>query len=314
MAGVCPPEFFRQEKSYMSREPQKVTKKQGLLISIISTVITVLALLYYFLPVFQEMLAPTTDSPVAVTTVADTTVAVTTEVRTTEKETKEVWPSPETIYLSTIDVTIPAYSGNPVIEINKNVPYFTRAEKKKTECFENYHALDELGRCVLAYANISQEIRPTEERGSIGSVKPSGWHTVKYAGLVDGNYLYNRCHLIAYMLAGENANRKNLITGTRYLNINGMLPYEEKADDYLDKNPKNHLLYRATPCFTGDNLVADGVLLEAYSVEDKGKGLKFCVFCYNVQPGIEINYANGDSRLMENFEGYQRVEEEGVHE
>ena len=139
---------------------------------------------------------------------------------------------------------------------------------------------------------------PTEQRGSIGMVKPSGWQTVKYNGLIDGNYLYNRCHLIAYELAAENANTLNLITGTRYLNIQGMLRFENKVADYVNYTG-NHALYRSTPIFEGDDLVASGVLMEGYSVEDAGQGVQYCVFCYNVQPGIDINYANGDSWLID---------------
>lgn len=137
---------------------------------------------------------------------------------------------------------------------------------------------------------------PTEERGAIGSVKPTGWHTVKYNGIVDGNYLYNRCHLIAYCLTAENTNKKNLITGTRYMNTQGMLPYETKVAQYVEQTA-NHVLYRVTPVFEGNNLVASGVLMEAYSVEDEGKGISFCVYCYNVQPGITIHYKTGDSKL-----------------
>jgi DNA-entry nuclease len=144
---------------------------------------------------------------------------------------------------------------------------------------------------------------PTEERGKIGQIKPSGWQTVKYNGYVDGNYLYNRCHLIGYQLAGENANEKNLITGTRYMNVEGMLPFENDVADYIDEYPDRHVLYRVTPIFTGDHLLADGVLMEAYSVEDQGAGVEFCVFCYNVQPGIIIDYANGESSLDENYAG-----------
>ena len=148
----------------------------------------------------------------------------------------------------------------------------------------------------VAYANVCPELMPTEERGEIGSIKPSGWHTVKYNGIVDGNYLYNRCHLIAYCLTAENANKKNLITGTRYLNNEGMLPYEIKVAQYVE-DTGNHVLYRVTPVFEGNNLLASGIMMEAYSVEDKGKGISFCVYAYNVQPGITINYKNGDSKL-----------------
>ena len=191
---------------------------------------------------------------------------------------------------------VPKYSGEASVTVNNNKPYFTAREKKNTKTFESYHKLDKLGRCGVAYANVCPELMPTEERGAIGSVKPSGWHTVKYNGIVDGNYLYNRCHLIAYCLTAENANKKNLITGTRYMNTEGMLPYETKVAQYVEQSG-NHVLYRVTPVFEGDNLVAGGVLMEAYSVEDSGKGISFCVYCYNVQPQITIDYKTGDSKL-----------------
>lgn len=187
---------------------------------------------------------------------------------------------------------IPAYSGTPYTEVNGNEPYFTEADLT-TQSFETYSELDSLGRCGVVYANVGQDLMPTEPRGEIGAVKPTGWHLVKYDN-VDGKYLYNRCHLIAYMLAAENANPQNLITGTRYLNVQGMLPFETKVCDYV-KNTGNHVLYRVTPIFDGDNLLADGVLMEAYSVEDAGEGISFCVFAYNVQPGIGIDYATGDN-------------------
>lgn len=188
--------------------------------------------------------------------------------------------------------TIPEYSGNPYVELNGNVPYFTDEELTIT-AFELYSELDSLGRCGAGYANICQEIMPTEERGSIGMVKPTGWHTVKYDCIAD-RYLYNRCHLIGYQLAGENANEKNLITGTRYLNVDGMLPFENEVADYVN-DTDNHVLYRVTPVFSGDNLVASGVIIEAKSVEDNGAGVQFNVYCYNVQPGVNIDYATGDS-------------------
>lgn len=192
---------------------------------------------------------------------------------------------------------VPKYNGEASVEVNGNKPYFTAKEKKNTKSFESYHKLDKLGRCGVAYANVCKDTMPTEERGAIGSVKPTGWHTVKYNGIVDGNYLYNRCHLIAYCLTAENANKKNLITGTRYLNIEGMLPYETKVANYVDRTG-NHVLYRVTPVFKGDNLLASGVLMEGYSVEDKGKGIKFCAYAYNVQPDIKIDYKTGDSKLI----------------
>ena len=199
---------------------------------------------------------------------------------------------------------IPAYSGTPYTEVNGNQPYFTE-EELTTQSFETYSELDSLGRCGMAYANVGQDLMPTEPRGEIGAVKPTGWHLVKYDN-VDGKYLYNRCHLIAYMLAAENANPQNLITGTRYLNVQGMLPFETKVCDYV-KNTGNHVLYRVTPIFDGDNLLADGVLMEAYSVEDVGEGIQFCVFAYNVQPGIGIDYATGDN-WAESSGTYQSTE------
>lgn len=187
---------------------------------------------------------------------------------------------------------IPSYTGSPYTQINDNVPDFP-LDDYTTEAFETYSDLDELGRCGVAYANVCQELMPTQKRGKIGQVKPSGWQTAKYDS-VDGKYLYNRCHLIGYQLTGENANEKNLITGTRYLNVDGMLPFENMVADYV-KETGNHVLYRVTPIFTGDNLVTDGVQMEAESVEDNGDGILFNVFCYNVQPGIGIDYATGDN-------------------
>ena len=190
-------------------------------------------------------------------------------------------------------VEIPAYSGQAYVEVNGNIPYFEDSELS-AESYEYYSELDLLGRCGVCMASIGQDIMPTEERGEIGGVRPSGWHTVKYPGIIDGNYLYNRCHLIGYQLAGENANTKNLITGTRYMNTEGMLPFENMVADYV-RETGNHVMYRVTPVFEGDNLLSDGVLMEAKSVEDNGAGVLFNVFCYNVQPGIIINYENGES-------------------
>lgn len=191
---------------------------------------------------------------------------------------------------------IPEFSGQAYIELNGNKPDFTE-EEDTTEPFEIYSDLDEYGRCGVAYANICKEIMPTEKRGKIGMIKPAGWHTVKY-DIVDGKYLYNRCHLIGYQLAGENANEKNLITGTRYLNIEGMLDFENQIADYVEET-ENHVLYRVTPIYEGKNLLARGVEMEAYSVEDQGEGISFHVFAYNSQPGISINYENGESALGE---------------
>lgn len=192
--------------------------------------------------------------------------------------------------------SVPAYTDEPYVMLNGNVPYFTQDELT-TEAFEYYSELDALNRCGVAYANICRELMPTEERGSIGQVKPTGWHTVRYDDLISDNYLYNRCHLIGFQLAGENANEKNLITGTRYLNIKGMLDWENTVADYV-KETDNHVLYRVTPWFEGEELVARGVLMEGWSVEDAGEGVCFCVFAYNVQPGIEIDYATGDSHAV----------------
>lgn len=190
--------------------------------------------------------------------------------------------------------SIPEYSGEPYVTIHDNVPFFSE-EELTTDAFETYSELDDLDRCGTAYANICEEIMPTEKRGKIGMIKPSGWHTVKYTG-IDGNYLYNRCHLIGYQLSAENANEKNLITGTRYLNVTGMLPFENMVADYVNETG-NHVLYRVTPIYDQENLVADGVLMEARSVENDD--LAFCVYCYNVQPGIEIDYHTGDSKSSE---------------
>lgn len=190
---------------------------------------------------------------------------------------------------------IAPYSGEPCAVVNGNVPYFSK-EELTTQSFESYSGLDDLGRCGAAYACVGLDLMPTEERGSIGNVRPTGWHTVKYNDIVDGNYLYNRCHLIGYLLSGENANERNLITGTRYLNVQGMLPYENRIADYVQESG-NHVLYRVTPVFEGENLLASGVLMEALSVEDGGQAVSFCVYAYNVQPGIAIDYATGESAI-----------------
>lgn len=191
------------------------------------------------------------------------------------------------------DIKIPDYSGAPFVIINNNIPFFDENDYAK-ETFESYSKLDSLDRCGVAYANVSRELMPTEERGKIRDIKPSGWRQAKYEGIVDSNppYLYNRCHLIAYCLTAENANEQNLITGTHYMNVEGMLPFEEEVARYLDRND-NHVLYRVTPIFEGNNLVASGVLMEAYSIEDNGTGICFCVYCYNVQPGVTIDYRTG---------------------
>ena len=224
-------------------------------------------------------------------TAAETEIQAAAKVQSDDSKQKVVHTGTASAF-NTADV--PAYSGKPYTAVNNNEPYFT-SDDLTTEAFENYSELDALGRCGVAYANVCLETMPTEKRGSISEVKPTGWHSVKYDN-VDGKSLYNRCHLIGYQLTAENANQQNLITGTRYLNVDGMLPFENMVADYV-KETDNHVLYRVTPIFTGDNLVADGVLMEGYSVEDEGDGICFCVYAYNVQPGITIDYATGDSWL-----------------
>lgn len=197
---------------------------------------------------------------------------------------------------TTLDA-IPEFDGEtPYVIINENIPFFTEDEIV-SESYELYGELDGLGRCTVAIACVGIDIMPTEERGSIGSVKPSGWQTVKY-DFVSGKYLYNRCHLIGYQLTGENANKQNLITGTRFLNIEGMLPFEDMIADYV-KETENHVMLRVTPIFHGDDLVASGVLMEAWSVEDEGEGICFNIYAYNSQPGVIIDYATGDSHPEE---------------
>lgn len=211
----------------------------------------------------------------------------------------------ETTNTGAFDLTaIPTYSGKAYVAVNDNVPFFTDTDMITTS-YEYYSNLDSQGRCGVCVASVGTDIMPTEERGTIGNVKPSGWNQTKYAGVVDGNYLYNRCHLIGYQLTGENANTKNLITGTRYLNIEGMLPFENMVADYV-KETKNHVIYRVTPIFEGSNLLASGVLMEAKSVEDNGDGILYCVYCYNVQPGVGINYADGSSWLEDSVTTAQK--------
>lgn len=190
--------------------------------------------------------------------------------------------------------SIPAYSDSPYVILNNNIPNFTE-EDKTLDVFEFYSPLDNLGRVQTAFAMLGQELMPTEKRGDISSVKPTGWQSVKY-DFVDGGSLYNRCHLIAFQLAGENANKENLMTGTRYLNVQGMLPFENQVANYI-KETGNHVLYRVTPIFEGDNLVANGVQMEALSVEDNGAGVSFNVYCYNIQPGVTIDYATGNNEV-----------------
>ncbi len=191
--------------------------------------------------------------------------------------------------------SIPDFNNEPYVIINNNKPSFDE-KYFNTKSFEKYSELDSLGRCGVAFANIGKDIMPTEPRGEIGMVKPSGWQIAKY-DFVDGKYLYNRCHLIGFQLAGENANKKNLITGTRYLNVDGMLPFENAIAEYV-KTKNKHVLYRVTPIFKDRNLVASGVQMEAESVEDKGKSICFNVYVYNNQPGVEIDYKTGKSKSI----------------
>ncbi len=204
---------------------------------------------------------------------------------------------------------VPEYEGVPYVEVNENAPFFTE-EELTTTASEVYSELDDLGRCGTAYAVIGQEIMPTESRGQIGQVRPTGWHTVKYEEtIISDRYLYNRCHLVAYELSAENANTENLITGTRYMNVTGMLPFENEVADYVE-DTDHHVLYRVTPVFEEEELVARGVLMEAQSVEDDE--ISFCVFCYNVQPGITIDYETGESELDADAEAEVAAAEEAL--
>ena len=211
--------------------------------------------------------------------------------------TVELQNEPQKGSMSTVTLAdIPAYAGEPYVVINDNNPFFTKEEiAKATTSWEEYGDMDELGRCSMCWASVGKDIMPTGERGSIGSVKPTGWHTVKY-DFVNGKYLYNRSHLIGWQLTGENANEKNLVTGTRSFNVDGMLPFENMVADYVREDDV-HVLYRVTPMFDGDDLVCRGVLMEAISVEDNGDSILFNVFVYNVQPGVKIDYATGESSL-----------------
>ncbi len=248
------------------------------------SVISVILSLIFFFGCSANVVDNTTKQSTSVSNTAST-------INSQSSTENNVTSSTTTEY--SFDVSsIPDYNGSPYVEINDNVPQFTKSEIT-TSSFEIYGDLDSLGRCTTAFSCIGKNLMPTEKRGEIGSVKPTGWHLAKY-DFIDGKYLYNRCHLIGYQLTGENANEKNLITGTRYLNIQGMLPFENEVAEYI-KSTNNHVMYRVTPIFEGDNLLADGVQMEGYSVEDKGESISFNVFCYNVQPGVNIDYATGDN-------------------
>ena len=199
---------------------------------------------------------------------------------------------------ATLPYNIPPYAGAANIPVNNDVPFFTENDFT-TDPFEYYSNLDNLGRCGTAYANVCTELMPTEPRGDINEITPTGWVQKNYPSIIDDEWLYNRCHLIGFQLTGENTNEKNLITGTRYLNIDGMLGLENSIADYIQINPDNHILYRVTPVFLNNELLCRGLLIEAISVEDRGKELQFCRFAYNVQPGIEIDYTTGNSQIKE---------------
>ncbi len=251
----------------------------------------------YSAPALDDTTGTTTTTATAATaiktnTATETTAATTATVTATTSATVHITAND---YLSTRPATwedIPAFDGDTFSSVQDGKPYFAAADIT-TQAFELYSNLDSLGRCGAALACCGREIMPTEERGEIGNVKPSGWNQAKYDH-VDGKYLYNRCHLIGWQLSGENANVQNLITGTRYMNVEGMLPFENMVADYI-KETDNHVMYRITPWFVGDELLARGVQMEAYSVEDDGEGVCFNVFCYNVQPRVSIDYTNGAS-------------------
>ena len=224
---------------------------------------------------------------------SSSTTSVTVDNLSTTEQTQ---PTTNASNNQPIDLSeIPSYSGNPYCEVNNNQPFF-QTDELTTQSFKQFSELDSLGRCGVAYACIGTDSLPNEERGAIGMIKPSGWHTVRYDDIIEDKYLYNRCHLIAFELSGENANPQNLITGTRYMNVKGMLPFENRVRSYVE-NTNQHVMYRVAPVFEGNNLVATGVLMEGYSVEDNGKGVCFNVFCFNVQPHIKINYADGTSEV-----------------
>ena len=268
-------------------------KKSGILNW--KTKIRALAMMVCLALVMQSASGCGTTEPAQGTQETTDDIEEKTQEQTVTEEQEKSLPSTEnaTTIEETFDfAAVPAYDGKAYVAVNDNIPFFTE-EELSSASYETYGELDPLGRCTVCVASVGQDLIPAEERGNIGMVKPTGWHTVKY-DFVDGKYLYNRCHLIGYQLTGENANEKNLITGTRYLNIEGMLPFENMVADYV-KETDQHVMYRVTPVFEGDNLLAAGVLMEGKSVEDNGEGVLFCVFAYNVQPGVSIDYATGES-------------------
>lgn len=246
--------------------------------------------------VTESLTETVTTSEQSVVTTIETTLPETEPVttNTTEAVTEKVeivFPADASLDLT----SIPEYSNSPYVEVNAGKPYF---DVFTDAYFEKYPDLDSLGRCGTVFEMLGPETMPEVEREGIGMIKPSGWHTVKYPELISDLYLYNRCHLIGFQLCGKNADERNLITGTRYMNVEGMLRFEDKTASYI-RQSGNHVLYRVTPVFEGSDLVVRGVLMEALSVEDNGSGLSFCVFCYNVQPGIGINYSDGESWVIE---------------
>ncbi len=260
-------------------------------IKLLSLLITVM-LLFCSCKSSEENIS-TTSTTVAQTSAVSTAEASNTSTKTSTDAVREVKYN--------LFNEVPEFDNLPYVAINNNVPDFADSELK-TVSYEKYGSLDSLGRCTVCIACIGEDIMPTEKRGAIGEVKPTGWHSDKYDN-VDGRYLYNRCHLIGYQLTAENANERNLITGTRYLNVQGMLPFEDMVDDYIEETG-NHVLYEVTPQFKGNELVARGVHMQAKSVEDSGKGISFNVYCYNAQPGIEINYATGDSKAVKEKDNF----------
>lgn len=279
----------------------KGKKKNKSTIGIIVAVVLFLGLIGNFIEEPSKDVEKTSVTSVIAESSAfneETTIEETTETQAdttqelTESETTE--KSYNTVNYKVTTTDLPEFKGSPYVAVNNNIPGFTEDEITSAY-FESYSPLDDYGRCTEAFACLGLETAPTEERGEIGYVKPSGWRTYKY-DCVDGKYLYNRCHLIGFQLSGENANVRNLITGTRYMNVDGMLPFENMVDDYIEETG-NHVMYRVTPIFVGDELVARGVQMEAYSVEDDGDGICFNVYCFNAQPGVTINYATGESEL-----------------
>lgn len=259
---------------------------------------------------------PDTTTELTTQAVISETNTETDSIRKTESTTESDIISKQESILKELGVE--PYTGEPYTVINSNVPFFTTDEQKNaTSDFLSFSELDELQRPQTAYACLSCSSMPSEneERGEIGQIKPAGWHTVKYPEIISDLYLYNRCHLIGWQLCGENANEKNLITGTRYLNVSGMLPFENQIADYLRKDSSNRVLYRVTPIYTDDNLIADGLLLEAKSIheQDKIPDIEFCVYCYNVQPGIVIDYMTGDSHAETDMNEQSETESETTY-